>query len=109
MSHEMREWGNNEAFLRQAAITTGGRFNPAPRQVFDVGGRSIRSTMELWPGLLALAIALSPTARASSTSRISGSTLMATAKASRTTMPLEYVLTGWLIKSPISAKASIAW
>ena len=58
MSHEMREWGNNEAFLRQAATTTGGRFNPAPRQVFDAGGRSIRSTMELWPGLLALAIAL---------------------------------------------------
>jgi len=26
--------------------------------VFDAGGRSIRSTMELWPGLLALAIAL---------------------------------------------------
>ena len=58
MSHEMREWGNSEAFLRQAATTTGGRFNPAPRQGFDVGGRSIRSTMELWPGLLALALAL---------------------------------------------------
>jgi hypothetical protein len=55
---EMREYGNNEALLRQIAAATGGRFNPAPREVFDAAGRSIRSTMELWPGLLALAIAL---------------------------------------------------
>jgi hypothetical protein len=26
------------------AAATGGRFNPAPREVFDAGGRSIRST-----------------------------------------------------------------
>ncbi|MGA2724905.1 MAG: VWA domain-containing protein [Bryobacteraceae bacterium] len=55
---ELREYGNNETLLRQVAAATGGRFNPAPREVFDAGGRSIRSTMELWPGLLALAIAL---------------------------------------------------
>jgi uncharacterized membrane protein len=55
---EMQEYGNNEPLLRQIAAATGGRFNPAPREVFDAGGRSIRSTMELWPGLLALAIAL---------------------------------------------------
>jgi hypothetical protein len=55
---EMREYGNNVPLLRQVAASTGGRFNPAPREVFDAGGRSIRSTMELWPGLLALAIAL---------------------------------------------------
>jgi uncharacterized protein YegL len=55
---ELREYGNNEALLRQVAASTGGRFNPAPREVFDAGGRSIRSTMELWPGLVALAIAL---------------------------------------------------
>jgi hypothetical protein len=55
---EMREYGNNEALLRQVAASTGGRFNPAPREVFDAGGRSIRSTMELWPGLLALAVTL---------------------------------------------------
>ena len=36
----------------------------------------------------------SPTASASSTMRRSGSTLMDTANASRSTMPLEYVLTG---------------
>ena len=47
-----------EALLRQVAASTGGHFNPAPREVFDAGGRSIRSTMELWPGLLALALAL---------------------------------------------------
>ncbi len=55
---ELREYGNNEALLRQVAAATGGRFNPAPRLVFDAGGRSIRATMELWPGLLALAVAL---------------------------------------------------
>ena len=53
---EMREYGNNEALLRQIASATGGRFNPQPKQVFDAGGRGIRATMELWPGLLALAI-----------------------------------------------------
>jgi hypothetical protein len=55
---EMREYGNNEALLRQVAASTGGRFNPSPREVFDAGGRSIRSAMELWPALLALAVAL---------------------------------------------------
>ena len=37
-----------------------------------------------------------------------GSTLIATANASRTTMPLEYVFTGWSMKSPISAKAAMS-
>lgn len=55
---EMLEYGNNEPLLRQIAAATGGRFNPAPREVFDAGGHSIRSAMELWPGLLALAILL---------------------------------------------------
>ncbi|MGA7236332.1 MAG: VWA domain-containing protein [Bryobacteraceae bacterium] len=55
---EMQEYGNNEALLRQIATATGGRFNPSPKQVFDASGRSIRTTMDLWPGLLALAIAL---------------------------------------------------
>ena len=54
----MQEYGNNEALLRQIATATGGRFNPSPKQVFDASGRSIRTTMDLWPGLLALAIAL---------------------------------------------------
>ena len=55
---EMQEYGNNEQLLRQIAASTGGRFNPGPRDVFDAGGRSVRSSMELWPGLLALALLL---------------------------------------------------
>jgi len=55
---EMLEYGNNEPLLRQIAGATGGHFNPPAKAVFDAAGRSIRSTMELWPGLLALAVAL---------------------------------------------------
>lgn len=55
---EMREYGNDEALLKEIASSTGGHFNPSPKLVFDAGGRSIQTTMELWPGLLALAIAL---------------------------------------------------
>ncbi len=55
---EMLEYGNNEPLLRQVASATGGRFRPAPREIFDAGGRSISSTMELWPALLALAVLL---------------------------------------------------
>jgi uncharacterized membrane protein len=55
---EMLEHGNNESLLRQIAEATGGRFNPTPRAVFDASGRSIRSSMELWPVLLVIAIAL---------------------------------------------------
>jgi uncharacterized membrane protein len=55
---EMTEYGNNVTLLRQIAAATGGRYNPSPRQVFDAGNRSIRSTMEAWPGLLALAVLL---------------------------------------------------
>jgi len=55
---EMMEYGNNEQLLRQIAASTGGRFNPSPKAVFDAAGRSIRSTMELWPGFLALAVML---------------------------------------------------
>ncbi len=55
---EVLEYGNNEPLLRQIAAATGGRFNPTPKQVFDTGGRSIRSVMELWPALLVLAILL---------------------------------------------------
>ena len=55
---EMTEYGNNVELLRQIAAATGGRYNPSARQVFDAGNRSIRATMEVWPGLLALAILL---------------------------------------------------
>ena len=55
---EMKEYGNNEALLRQIAAATGGRFHPSVAQIFDAGNRSIRSVMQLWPGLLVLAVLL---------------------------------------------------
>jgi Mg-chelatase subunit ChlD len=55
---EMLEYGNNVDLLRRIASATGGRFNPSPRDVFDARGRTIPATMELWPGLLALAVLL---------------------------------------------------
>jgi len=55
---EMLEYGNNETLLRQIATATGGHFNPAPKAVFDPAGRSIRTTMNLWPALLVLALLL---------------------------------------------------
>ena len=54
----MREYGSNQELLKQIAAATGGRFNPAPQQVFDASGHSIRTSMQLWPGLLALALLL---------------------------------------------------
>ncbi len=55
---EMQEYGNNEQLLRQIAASTGGRYNPRPRDVFDASGRSIATVMDLWPGLLVLALLL---------------------------------------------------
>jgi Ca-activated chloride channel family protein len=55
---EMTDYGSNDFVLRQISAATGGRFNPNPKDVFDAAGRSIPSMMELWPGLLALAVAL---------------------------------------------------
>jgi len=58
---EMMEYGSNTQLLRQIASATGGHFNPSPKGVFDSAGRSIQSTMELWPGFLALALLLNLT------------------------------------------------
>lgn len=55
---ELSDYGSNLFLLKSIAASTGGRFNPPIRAVFDNAGRSIDSTMELWPGLLALAILL---------------------------------------------------
>lgn len=55
---ELNEYGSDETVLRRLSQFTGGRFQPATRQVFDAGGRSVSSTMRLWPGLLALAVVL---------------------------------------------------
>ncbi len=55
---ELQDYGSNQFLLREIAEFTGGRFNPNPKEVFDPGGRSIPSSMRLWPGLLGFAIAL---------------------------------------------------
>lgn len=53
---ELSEYGSNQTLLKQVAEFTGGRFEPAPNSVFDAGGRTLASTLQLWPGLLALAV-----------------------------------------------------
>lgn len=55
---EMQDYGSNEALLAQISALTGGRFRPAPDAIFDSGGRTIYISWQLWPALLALAIAL---------------------------------------------------
>jgi Ca-activated chloride channel homolog len=55
---ELTDFGGNAFLMREIASATGGRFNPQPSEVFDPGGRAIATTMELWPGLLALALLL---------------------------------------------------
>jgi uncharacterized protein YegL len=57
-NQELSEYGSNPDLLRHIAEWTGGRFNPEPAEVFDAGGRRIETLMDLWPGLLALAILL---------------------------------------------------
>jgi hypothetical protein len=53
---ELSQYGSNTELLRQIAEATGGRFNPSVDQAFDAGNRSVTTTMDLWPGLLALAV-----------------------------------------------------
>jgi Ca-activated chloride channel homolog len=55
---ELLEYGSNEPLLRQIAETTGGRFNPDLKRIFDAQGRSMESVMRLWPGLLIAALLL---------------------------------------------------
>src|SRR5579883_2574633 len=55
---ELADYGSDPALLKQVSEFTGGRFQPSPKAVFDAGNRSIPSTMQLWPGFLALAILL---------------------------------------------------
>ena len=57
-SPELEEYGSDTTLLERMAAFTGGRVNPSPAEVFDPGGRSLNRTMELWPGLLFLAIIL---------------------------------------------------
>ena len=53
---ELRDYGDNVPLMRELAESTGGRYDPPAEKAFDAAGRSIRSTMQLWPGLLVLAI-----------------------------------------------------
>ncbi|MFM2125862.1 MAG: hypothetical protein RL328_2313, partial [Acidobacteriota bacterium] len=56
---ELTEYGNNEALLKQVSDYTGGQFNPEPSNVFTTTGKSISTTLTLWPGFLGLAVLLS--------------------------------------------------
>jgi uncharacterized protein YegL len=55
---EMIEYGANDQLLHQVAEATGGRYNPPLNTIFDANGRAIPATLELWPFLLGLALAL---------------------------------------------------
>ncbi len=55
---ELEDYGSNEVLLKQVAQFTGGRFQPAPGSIFEPGPRSIETTLQLWPGLLGLALLL---------------------------------------------------
>jgi Ca-activated chloride channel homolog len=60
---ELTDYGSNPFLLRQIASSTGGRFaaNTASANldgIFDAAGRSVPGSMQLWPGLLGLAILL---------------------------------------------------
>ena len=55
---ELTEYGSNPLLLKQVAEFTGGRFEPSAKDAFDPGNRSLNTMLSLWPGLLALALAL---------------------------------------------------
>ena len=57
-NEELNEFGSDDMLLRQVAEFTGGRFNPAPDEIFRAQGRSVPGVMRLWPGLIGLAVAL---------------------------------------------------
>ncbi len=55
---EQRDYGSNPDLLRGLSRFTGGRFEPSIAQVFDAAGRTNRSDLRCWPGLIALALLL---------------------------------------------------
>ena len=55
---ELNDWGSDRFLLQKVAEFTGGRSDPRTSALFDAGGRSVAATLRLWPGLLALALAL---------------------------------------------------
>jgi hypothetical protein len=56
---ELTEYGSNALLLKQVAQFTGGKFEPKPEEVFTGTGKTIPTTLMLWPGLLGLAVLLS--------------------------------------------------
>ena len=55
---ELSRYGSDAHLLQTIANATGGRTNPAPEDLFATGGRTVDRWMDLWPGLLVLAIFL---------------------------------------------------
>jgi hypothetical protein len=55
---ESSAYGTNKRLLQRIAAQTGGDYDPPLHSVFDPDGRFVYRRLELWPGLLALAIAL---------------------------------------------------
>ncbi|MDX2150198.1 MAG: VWA domain-containing protein [Bryobacteraceae bacterium] len=55
---ELKDYGSNDALLRQISEFTGGRYEPKAADVFQSSGRSVPSSLRLWPFLLVVAILL---------------------------------------------------
>jgi hypothetical protein len=55
---ELLDYGSNTNLLRQISALSGGRFDPAPQDVFRNDGHYIPANWRLWPALLAFAIAV---------------------------------------------------
>ncbi len=55
---ELDDYGSDATLLKQVAQFTGGRFEPNPSAVFEPGRRNIETTLQLWPGLLGVAVLL---------------------------------------------------
>ncbi|MBV9083467.1 MAG: VWA domain-containing protein, partial [Acidobacteriaceae bacterium] len=56
---ELRDSGANLSLLRQLSAITAGRFNPPASAIFEARGRRTYARWQLWPALLAIALALS--------------------------------------------------
>ena len=55
---ELRLKPTNQSLLKSIAKVSGGRFDPRPDEVFDVGGRRARRAQPLWPFLIGAAAVL---------------------------------------------------
>jgi uncharacterized membrane protein len=58
---ELNEYGANVDLLKQVAQFTGGSFEPEPSAVFTATGKSVSTSLTVWPGLLGFAVFLSLT------------------------------------------------